>query len=65
MFSLQVANAGGYVLFPGYQRKCGEVGLHDNIGKAVFPVAELEIGKDAFSDIPAEKHIALRKAIFN
>ena len=64
VLSPQVANTGGDVLFPGDKREGGKIGLHKNIRKSVFPVTELEVGKDGLRDIPTKDHITLCKAFF-
>jgi hypothetical protein len=64
MLSPHVADTGSHIFFPGHQRKGREVGLHHNIGKALLPVTEFEIGEHSLGNVPAEEHIALWKAIF-
>ena len=63
MLAPQVADGTGDVVFPRLDGKRGEIRFHDDVGKAAFPVAELQVGQDDFSDVPAKEHVALRKAV--
>src|SRR5579859_7602539 len=63
MLGPQVAHAGGHVLLPGCQRESRKVGLHDDVGKAALPVTEFEVGQHHLSDVPAEEHVTLGKAL--
>src|SRR2546429_6085655 len=43
---------------------CGQIGFHDDVGKAAFPVTEFEVGQHDFANVPAEEHITLPEALF-
>src|SRR6266581_3213586 len=64
MLAPQVTNTGSDVFFPRHKREGGEIGLHDDVREAAFPIAKFEVGQHVLCNVPAEKHIALSKAIF-